>query len=102
MLPYLNHGPHHVPYGDFGEGEEIGLPGRRVDGGRAGRPIRRTGHVDADDEILPGVEKLPRTHQLGPPFLGIRIGCQGMADPQDAGLAVIFIHRLVEDHLHAF
>ena len=49
---------HHVADGDDREVEPIGLAGRRIGRGRAGRAHAAADHVGADDEVAVGVDRL--------------------------------------------
>ena len=72
-----------VPDREGREGEPVGSAGRRIDRGWPRCAVGRSQHIDADYEIPVGVEELRRTDKLRPPVLGIRVGSQGMTDPDD-------------------
>ena len=76
-------GPYHVADRQFGEILVIGASGRRIDVQRPGRAVVRAEDVGADDEMLGGVEEFARLDRVRPPRGHVRIGGQGVADPDD-------------------
>ncbi len=90
---------HHIPYRNFWKTEEIWLPARRIDGGRACRAVWRTQNVHANYEIFIRVEEFPFTHHSWPPFRRIRVGGERMANPNDLVLAVPFRLRSMEGNI---
>ena len=95
-------GPHHVADGDQRKVEAIGLAGRGIDFGRAGRAHAAADDIGADDEEAVGIDGLARSHHGRPPARlagdGMVAGDelvagQGMAD-QD-GVALGRIERAI-------
>ena len=73
-------GAHHVADGDDRQVEPVGLAGRRIDRGRAGRAEAAADDIRADDEEAVGVDDLARPDQHFPParLAGHRIGAGDM------------------------
>ena len=97
MPAYEDAGVDDIAYGDGRKRKHVRLASLGIDRRRAARAVARAEHVDTADEIAVGVESRTRTYEVGPPFLGIAVGGEGMAYPHDFFLGRIVARRVVAD-----